>query len=609
MERCVRLRHWIIAACLAFAVAVLVGQGGCDYSSSGPPGVPEGTLNEGDAARPAQEPSRTTATPTAPGTVAATGGSSAVRAPGEEQKAAILGNVIRLIQTAGIKPGGDNFEIAIKNLNQYFAGTPAAEYTLPPASRAYLAGEGGLPKKPIDALEARAWFLPDARHVEDCMLYHGIAARIAGAGDDLTRAGRVFDWMVEQVQLVPAGSLAAPGLGQAYARPFDVLLRGMATESEGIWSERGWLFLSLCRQLGLDGGLVTYTPLKAKEPVVWCTAILIEGKPYLFDTRIGLPITRPDGAVATLDEALADPTILARLDLPGVSPYGTTRAALLASTSKIGILLDSNLHYFTPRMKLLQQSLAGKDLTILYRDPAVQRDRWKAALGVHCGKVGLWELPMLVENLLFTNPDFVRSTQHALFLFRPEFPLLYARMKQLRGETSEAIQDYVAMRFAENPMLMDRKTGMPPEIQTAMNAYSTYFLGLCQLDQGDAKHAEFFFEFTLKTLAEPDGGQPYYHMYRWGATANLGRLREARGDASKAIAYYSAVDPTAQRHGNLLRARSLVWINPMAAVPSPLPTPPAPAPDTRNGPRPALGGAAGALPGLSGPPLRPPNQK
>jgi hypothetical protein len=391
--------------------------------------------------------------------------------------------------------------------------------------------------------------------------------------------------MVGQIQLVPAGSLGAPKLGQAYARPYDVLLRGMATESEGIWSERGWLFLSLCRQLGLDGGLVTYTPPKFKDPVVWCCAILIDQKvgdetvpvPYLFDTRVGLPIPGPGGVgVATIDQALTDPTVLDRMDLPGQLPYGTTRAALAGSPSKVGILLDSSLRYFSPRMKLLQRSLAGKDLTVLYRDPAAQRDRWAKALGPRMGTVKLWELPMAVEMMLFTNPQFVESTQRSLFLFRPEFPLLYARMKQLRGETSDAIQDYVSFRFAENPLQMDRKTRIHPEIQQALDVYATYFLGTCHLDQGDARQAAFFFEKTLQMLPEPGRGQPFFNMFRWGASANLARLREARGEVSKAIAYYSQNDPTAQRHGNLLRARDLVWADPLAAPCAPLPPAPAP---------------------------------
>ncbi len=51
------------------------------------------------------------------------------------------------------------------------------------------------------------------------MLYSKIAARVAGTGDDLSRVRRLFDWIVRQVQLVPAGSLGTPDLPQAPVRP------------------------------------------------------------------------------------------------------------------------------------------------------------------------------------------------------------------------------------------------------------------------------------------------------------------------------------------------------------------------------------------------------
>src|SRR5947209_2497775 len=143
----------------------------------------------------------------------------------------------------------------------------------------------------------------------------------------------------------------------------------MATEEGGIWSERGWLFLSLCRQLGVDAGMVTYTPPGSKDPIAWLCAALINGKLYLFDPRIGLPVPGPDGdGVATLDEAMSDPAVLDRLDLPGQSPYGTTRAALLGGAGKIGLLIDSSPGYPAPRMRLLQGRLAGKYRTVPYRD-------------------------------------------------------------------------------------------------------------------------------------------------------------------------------------------------------------------------------------------------
>ena len=98
-------------------------------------------------------------------------------------------------------------------------------------------------------------------------------------------------------------------------------------------------------------------------------AALIDDKAYLFDARLGLAIPGPGGeGVATLEQALADPAILERMNLPGLAPYGTSRASLLGSPTKIGILIDSSQGYFSPKMKLLQAELAGSHRTILYRD-------------------------------------------------------------------------------------------------------------------------------------------------------------------------------------------------------------------------------------------------
>ncbi len=488
----------------------------------------------------------------------------------ESDKQAILDNVIKLIQTAPLKPGGDNFAIATQNLNKYFCGVSSEKFTLAPATRAMLVQQ--MPEAVVQDLQDRTFRMPDARHIEDCMLYHSVARRVGGVGDDEARVRRVFRWIVEQIQLVPPGALAAPRLGQAEARPYDVLMRGMATEDGGAWAERGWLFIVLCRQLGVDACLLTYTPAGAKDPVVWTCAALIDGKLCLFDTRLGLEIPGPGGVgVATLDDALADPGVLARLDLPGQSSYPTGCDSLLASASKIGVLIDSSPHYRSPRMELLQEDLAGRNRTILYSDISGERERLLRALGKHAGSIDFWELPARVEHLLFTQPKFVEATLFSLLLFDPNrFPLVYARMKQLHGELPEAVEEYVSFRFVDHPMGLDKKPMHPAE-QQALDIYATYFLGLCRLEQGHADQAEFFFKETLKLLPEPGRGQPYYNMFRWGAQANLGRLYEASGDDARAIAYYTQFDPTTQQHGNLVRARELVWRAPTADLPPQLP--------------------------------------
>ena len=97
------------------------------------------------------------------------------------------------------------------------------------------------------------------------MMYYGIANRVAGTGENLDRVRRVFDWVVRQVQLVPPGTLASGRLPQVFARPYDVLLRGMATEAEGSGpSVPGCSWRSAAR-LDIDTGLITYTKSNTLE--------------------------------------------------------------------------------------------------------------------------------------------------------------------------------------------------------------------------------------------------------------------------------------------------------------------------------------------------------
>jgi hypothetical protein len=583
---------------MMLSLPIALALAGCDYSSSAPPQQPTGVLHE-----PAVQLTRT-------GPIrASAAASTASIAEGEEQrerKKAILDAVMNLIESAPLKPGGDNFRLAIQKLNDYFKGTPPARYALSPQVRSYLQAQrlAGNPIQPqmFQEFEMPVWRAQDTRHIEDCMLYYGLATREAGNGDDLARVSRVFDWVIRHVLLVPDGALSDPQhqIRQAQARPYDVLLRGMATEEGGGWSERGWLFVSLCRQLGIDAGLLTYSTKDAKEPIAWICGVLIDKQIYLFDPRIGMPVPGPDGTgVATLADALADPVVLERMDLPGQSPYMTTRDDLAHSPTKIGVLIDSSPGYFSPRMRMLEKELVGKDRTILYRDPVEQSEQFAEALGSNFGGARLWDMPIFVQTMLFNSGQFVEATLISLKLFDPQLPILIPRVKQLRGDTKQAIEDYVKFRFAEQLKLnlpkaekdrflaaarksadpaaakkaIEERERVSPEVQKALDAYATYFLALAHLDQGNAKQAEFFFNETLKLLPRYGRGQPFYTMFRWGAQSNLGRLCEERGDYARAIDCYSELAPTPQYHGDLLRARALVWRNPMGPPPRPLPEP------------------------------------
>ena len=443
----------------------------------------------------------------------------------------------------------------------------------------------------------------DTRHIEDCMMYYGIANRVAGTGEDLDRVRRVFDWAMKQVQLVPAGTLGAGRLGQAIARPYDVLLRGMATESEGRLGRAGlavhgalpparyrrrasltYTKGNSVEPIALQGGGDprrrhdrTVAAQGPKPPVIWICAALIDDHAYLFDARLGLEIPGPGGhGVATLAEALADPSILERMDLPGQAPYFTSRASLLASPTKIGVLIDSSPGYFSPKMRLLQRELSGKHRTILYRDPAEQRDHFARVLAPHDGAVALWELPLEVETRLFTDAA-VRPVdpEFALLLparippaLRPDQAAPRRARRSHRGlRAGSASQDNL-------PDVTDKekKRMITKDVQDGLDVYATYYLGLAHLERNNLDLAELMFRMTLDMLPEPGPNQPYYNMFRWGANANLGRIARGRRRIRRgAVGYYTQSDPTFQYVGNLIRARELVWDDPMSAAPDPLP--------------------------------------
>jgi hypothetical protein len=581
---------------LALAPALLTI--GCDYSPRRPPRIspdmmsgPLPTATGRGTPAPAPAPTLSSAPVAEPTTV---------DPETQRRREIILANVVKLMRSASSNPGGANFAIATDNLNELFEnGTSKADYQMTPASRAFLIEQVKTmtqadPEAAIQQLQAPKFTIRDARHIEDCMLYHAVATRVAGEGDDLTRVRRIFAWLVRNVQLVPPESLGIGQLKQAEARPADVLFRGMATEYGARFAERGWLFMALCRQIGIDAGILTFAPrrqpglgpadnARAGTQIRWICAAIVDKKPYLFETRIGLEIPSPDGkGVATLEEAMSDPDVLERLELPGESVYGTSAADLNASPTKIGVLIDSSSGYLAPRMRLLQGQLRGEYRTILYRDPAEQAAAFREAMGSRFGSVAIWDVPLRVESLLFSSPDFVSATQYSLQFFDGRLPLLVARTAQLRGDLEDATKKYVNLRFAANPVMNNKEeTPIPPEVQRVLDLYATYFLAQCQLDQGNVGRAEELFRQMLKLVPEPTPGPNYFHMLRWGALTNLGRIVEAKGDAAAAIALYSQVDPTAQHHGNLLKARALVWNNPLADPPAPLPpAPPAPAAPT-----------------------------
>ena len=67
------------------------------------------------------------------------------------QKKAILDGALKLIQSSATTSGGNPFQQATKNLNQYFESTNPADFALDPAARSYLLRQ--MPEPVVKGLE------------------------------------------------------------------------------------------------------------------------------------------------------------------------------------------------------------------------------------------------------------------------------------------------------------------------------------------------------------------------------------------------------------------------------------------------------------------------
>ncbi len=201
-----------------------------------------------------------------------------------------------------------------------------------------------------------------------------------------------------------------------------------------------------------------------------------------------------------MDQAAADPEILARLNL-AERPYPVSFADL--ATGKVRVLLDANTGSLSPRMKRLQERLTGENRMILYEDPAELAGAFQEVMGDRFESARLWTLPLEVEYRLFHDSSFNAASGFPVQIFNARWPLLAARLDQLRGDLDTAVKRYVSFRYAENLLEADGKTVIDPRIQHILDMYATHFLGLAQLDRGWTDQAEDQFLQTLKFFPEP----------------------------------------------------------------------------------------------------------
>lgn len=420
-------------------------------------------------------------------------------------------------------------------------------------------------------------FLPqyDGRFLQEVAMLRDIANTVsAGELDELQVADKLFDWTVRNIQLEPDKPTAAetpltPAWRAGQHLPWEILLYGRGTAAE-----RAWIFSLLARQRQLDVVLLSNRADTESGSGVWAAALAHNGKLFIYEPRLGLPLQDGSGKRATLAQLVADDSLLRALDAGPKMAYPTKAADL----EKVAVLLEASPGYLSRRMKLVERQLAGERRMVLSTRPS----ELAASLAKlsHVETVKLWATPfsaltqrsspeaqrrMMIENAPFRlkaqrpkqREQQGSDGEAAVSKARQEpliMPLRAGRLLHFRGqlEGGEGAKSMLLLGRPGNDELRQMKAHpqlreLVPFVET-MKQDATFWLGLATYQAGDYTVAIDYFRRTLRGW--PAGNRVAAARY------NLARSLEAKGELDEAIREYES-DASPQRHGNLLRAAML----------------------------------------------------
>jgi tetratricopeptide (TPR) repeat protein len=319
---------------------------------------------------------------------------------------------------------------------------------------------------------------------------------------------------------------------------------------------------------------------------------LIGKQIYLFDPRLGIPITGPDQTgIATLSQARSDASVLRRMKVPGFFNYPFSKTKVQQCVAMLHVGAEA----ISPRMKLLQSGLTGDRRMVTFVDADELEKKIDAVRGI--AGVRLWRKALMADRYA---EDLKRAAERdPVFQFWylsrwaileapiPSAELLAkARWKHLHGQfDNDEVENekgarvlYLAQRAPEFEIAdlsidvdlqkaygVRRELGISQEVyqrqlQQAQNMMrtgkrtATYWISLIQYDDGRYDTAETW--FTKRVLGD---GQ----VSRWESAAsyNLARTFERTGQTDQAIELYKS-EQNPRPHGSRIRARLLAKQNP-----------------------------------------------
>lgn len=423
----------------------------------------------------------------------------------------------------------------------------------------------------------------DADRLGDAILLFDWVTRNIQLEDPLDPA----DDKVDDYRLVPDSSLerasaGIPGLG--YRRfIWQILVYG-----RGDYVEKARIFSGLCRQQGIESVLL----LTDGKP--WLVAVLIGGRAWLFDTRLGLPVPgEKPGQVATLEQVRANGRLLESLDLTvdetnrDDSRYWVRPGDLESLSAAVFATPES----VSRRMAFLQNRLLGEQRLVLMDDvaataeiaarvlPGVPLSVSPFAFQTHSFRkvVGESLKRALIDDVLaskltwyYTEEDYIdqfvdyRSARNLFFIGRFETERNSRKLSAVQGFYSLLYPDEIITNIGTDSARLNRlgiyqergqnATAFEQRLQGVQHNMRLVrrdvgvFLAQSHFDNGNVSSAG---NWMQKVLERDDTS-------RWTPVIKYiwGRSFESTGDYDRAIALYRE-SAGAQFLGDYLRARLL----------------------------------------------------
>jgi hypothetical protein len=326
--------------------------------------------------------------------------------------------------------------LVIDRLNQWSRLEPPNDpWTLDPLVE-QLPSEPPLKDLPILKTAGRLKFQPDdGNHLLETNWLRNIARMVRGEqSDDLSRAVRLFDWTVRNLQLedwsIRRGTDVAyrPARIEAKDKKNDVsyLAREVLLFGRGDYVHRAWIFALLGRQENLEVVLLAVPDRDGPHGLrPWLPALLHHGELYLFDTYLGLPLRDADGEIATLKQVQADPSLLRALDTPDeVYPLGDE------DLKHVVALVEGSPAYLLRRMQAVESRLAGHKKVVLSARPTAIAEKLSGLKEV--AEVRLWPHPYeVLHERNQATPEQMQTIGAAMSPFMLRYPTPRARDRRV----------------------------------------------------------------------------------------------------------------------------------------------------------------------------------